>query len=623
MAKRKDHQSQRAAPHVVAAGAPLWDTASRRPALVLVLVCVACLTPFLHKAYHIDDPLFLWAAQQIQTHPLNPYGFTVRWSYVAKPMSEETKNPPLACYYLALAGWITRGWREVPLHLAFLVWPLGVAWGTYRLAQRFCSRPLLAALTAILTPVTLVSATSIMSDMMMLCLWVWAIAWWDRGQREGSWAALVLAAVLVGACALTKYFGANLLPLLLVYTLMLRAGQGSGIKVALADAGGFWARLLPLLIPVAILAAYQYATWRLYGRGLLSDAASYATDLRARFTGRFPLSIKLLMGLVFTGGCIATTLFYLPFLLKWQCLPRTLVAGCLLVVASIATGALLTPTPVLNAGFGTRFTWQATLFCAAGLTLAALTVDDLWTRRDASAWLLFLWVAGTMAFAAFVNWAVNGRSILPLAPAAGILLMRRLDRVCGPAHGRPQWSLLLPLAPAAALALAVAYADCSQAGTARAAARMIGKEFAGPPGTLLFEGHWGFQYYLEREGGQVVVFPAYVRATQSRQDWVELMSGSSSIVDWMEPGLKPGDRLVEPSNNSDVFTVAYRMTSHRLTGSRVRPLKLVPFMPCGWLSTTQPSLSLRAGFYSHTYGGELPYSFGPVPREEYRVFESR
>src|ERR1700730_11506065 len=95
--------------------------ASRRrslaPALVLSLACVACLAPFAGKAFHIDDPLFVWTAQHIREQPRDFYGFSVNCYFWSMPMSEVTKTPPLACYFLALAGALF-GWSEVSLHIA-------------------------------------------------------------------------------------------------------------------------------------------------------------------------------------------------------------------------------------------------------------------------------------------------------------------------------------------------------------------------------------------------------------------------------------------------------------------------------------------------------------------------
>ena len=48
-----------------------------RPVWLLMLVLV-CLLPFINKAVHIDDTLFLRAAQQIQKHPLDFYGFRMK-----------------------------------------------------------------------------------------------------------------------------------------------------------------------------------------------------------------------------------------------------------------------------------------------------------------------------------------------------------------------------------------------------------------------------------------------------------------------------------------------------------------------------------------------------------------
>ena len=49
------------------------------PSLWLVIGCLLLLGPFLGKAVHVDDPLFVWAAQQICRHPLDFYGFSVNW----------------------------------------------------------------------------------------------------------------------------------------------------------------------------------------------------------------------------------------------------------------------------------------------------------------------------------------------------------------------------------------------------------------------------------------------------------------------------------------------------------------------------------------------------------------
>jgi hypothetical protein len=99
----------------------------------------------------MDDPLFVWTAQHIAGHPLDPYGFRVVWYSTETPIADVTKNPPLASYYAALFGTLF-GWSERVLHWAFLLPALAVILGTYALASRFTRVPLLAAGATLAAP---------------------------------------------------------------------------------------------------------------------------------------------------------------------------------------------------------------------------------------------------------------------------------------------------------------------------------------------------------------------------------------------------------------------------------------------------------------------------------------
>src|SRR5438477_9056108 len=105
---------------------------------LLAVITAAALAPFLDKAFYVDDPLFIWMAQQIAQHPLDPYGFDLNWSSFTQPMSLVMQNPPLCSYYIAAIGSIF-GWSEISLHTAFLFWAIMSILGTFALAQRFCA----------------------------------------------------------------------------------------------------------------------------------------------------------------------------------------------------------------------------------------------------------------------------------------------------------------------------------------------------------------------------------------------------------------------------------------------------------------------------------------------------
>ena len=163
---------------------------SYKPQALLALITAAALAPFLNKAFYVDDPLFIWMAQQIVRHPLNPYGFDVNWSSFTQPMSAVMQNPPLCSYYIAAIGSIF-GWSEMSLHAAFLFWATMSILGTFALAQRFCeverrapaspasqeirppdkranAAPFQAALFTLFTPIFLVSATSVMCPLTII-----------------------------------------------------------------------------------------------------------------------------------------------------------------------------------------------------------------------------------------------------------------------------------------------------------------------------------------------------------------------------------------------------------------------------------------------------------------------
>src|SRR5437867_1384751 len=173
------------------------------------LLVLAALLPFINKPFHLDDPTYLWPAEQIRGYPGDPFGFPVNWYGYKQPMAEAAQNPPGVSYYLAAAS-LMLGWSEVAMHAAMLLPALGLAAATYLLARRFCDRPFLAAAMAMLATATLVSATTVMCDLPMLCCYVWAVYLWVRGIDQQRASLLVLAAAAASASIPCKYFGITL-----------------------------------------------------------------------------------------------------------------------------------------------------------------------------------------------------------------------------------------------------------------------------------------------------------------------------------------------------------------------------------------------------------------------------
>lgn len=535
------------------------------PPVILIAITLLCLVPFVNKAFHIDDTLFIAAAKHIQTNPADFYGFNINWYAADESMANITKNPPLACYYIAFVAKLF-GFSEVVLHTAFLVPAVAVALGSFYLAKQLCSQPLLAVMAGILTPVFLVSSTNVMCDTMMLAFWVWAVTCWVWAMDKNQWSGLLISAVLIAFCALTKYFGMSLILLLFAYSVAKKRKIGTWV--------------LYLLIPVAVLVFYQWATFALYGRGLLSDAASYASKERWNLNRGLEFLWGGLIGLAFTGGCITTVLFYAPLL--WS--RRVMIGGVAFVVLFIFSLSLVGTISNLPVRYDNVVLLQFGLMTLGGIGVIWLAVADFYKSRDCKSFLLFLWVLGTVLFASFVNWTVNGRSILPMTPAVGILLGRMIDRRGKTARQIAGWRIGWPLIPTAIIALSVCWADYTLAGTAKQAAKTIHETYMSRQSAVVsFQGHWGFQYYMEAH--------------------------NAKPLDYMNSKPNIGDIIIVPLNNTHQWL---------LREDRTSLLQVLELTPCRWLSTMNPLLG--AGFYGSEFYGPLPFAFGRVPVEKYYIF---
>lgn len=538
--------------------------------LIPAVVCLAALLPFITKAFHIDDPLFLWTAKQILVNPLDFFGFSVNWWGIERPMAGASFfNPPLNSYYIALVASIF-GWGEVALHTAFLIPALGVAIGTYYLAKELCPHPVLAALSGIVTPVFMVSSTNVMCDTLMLAFWVWSIVFWIQGMKEKKGRKLLLGGVLIAACALTKYYGMVLIGLMFVYSLLKTRKVGSWV---------FY-----LLIPVIALVCYQWWTYELYGKGLITDASDYAVEIKSRDSA--DLISNLLTTLSFTGGSIITLLFFMPLLWPRLYLIGAFLAAILLIfgLASLEKIAGFSIQDVQ--GIRWSFVFQFGVMILAGFHLLALAGFDCLKSRDSDSILLFLWVLGTFVFAGFLNWSITARTILPMVPVAGILIVRQLFRFKGEQAARVKdFKIYFPVLFAGIVAFTVAWADFTLANTARSAVQHLDQVVKDRTNrNIWFQGHWGFQYYMEL---------AHARA-----------------VDFNRSQINQGDIVVVPANNTNLKTMRDQIVEMK---------EYLEFMPFSWLTTLERNLG--AGFYSSIWG-PLPFAFGTVQPELFYLFQA-
>lgn len=536
---------------------PIRGWMEQHPYLALTLAVIVVLGPFLAKPFNMDDPLFIWVAKQIQAHPGDPFGFNINWYGGESPMWVATDNPPLTSYYIALAAGVL-GWSEPALHFAFLLPALAVVCGTYRLARRYCDWPALAAVATLVAPAFWVSSTTVMCDVMMLGFWVWAVVFWVEGLERRDYGKLSAAGLLMGLAVLTKFSGVCLIPLLAAHGLLDQRRLGR------------WA--VCLLLPLTAIVAYQWITRALYGRPLFTDAMGYVGYAHG-LSGATRL-VTGLTALTFTGGSLAPAVFLMPWLWRrpaWMGFG----AGAILVAVAVylAGGMLRTDVP-FTAAARVFAEAQTVFWTVGGISVLALAGADFFKRRDAAAALLALWVVGTFFFTAFLNWTVNARSILPMAPAAGVLLVRRLGENGLAAKDHRPRGVAVSLAVSAALAGWVTQSDFQLASAVRQSARDTLAKFGHHPGPLWYQGHWGFQYYMDLMG--------------------------ATALDLKRPQLQGGDFFALPLHNCCIFAPKPESVSSS---------QLITVPGSKMLSTWSPDVG--AGFYSSS-PGPMPFAFGQV-----------
>lgn len=411
-----------------------------------------------------------------------------------------------------------------------------------------------------------------MVDVTMLAFWVWSVVLWIWGIKNDKLYIFFLSAILAGLSALSKYYGIFLVPLLFCFTLAEKRSLG------------WW--VLPLLIPIAMMGMYDLMTHSLYNHYLFLEAILYPQYVRD-FLG-FELSAHAFTGLSFMGGGFIIALLCTPLL--WS--RRMLLMG---VFAFFITFAILSATPFIG-GFplwgedGTQrwmIIFQLSLFIITGLVIIILAFNDLYSQRDSKSLLLVLWLFGTFLFSSFLNWGINIRTMLPMAPVIGILIARQFVRyqACNPKFKSIHF--IVPLVMSIIISLLVVEADYSLANTARNAAYQINEKYGDYRDHFQFTGHWGFQYYMQAFGFK----PADLKYRV----------------------IYPGDIMAIPKNKSNT-----KPFIEFLNRSEVQPLETIILKPFRWLSSSHHNVG--AGFYTSEWG-PIPYAFGAVPDEFYDIIK--
>ena len=414
-------------------------------ALLLVL-------PFLHKAVHIDDLVYLGLASLIDKQGLASYGGWTPWYGRLVPIIRQT-HPPLVPFFFAFVGRAAGTWNPDVMHAAAAGWALLAALSAHALARRFTRRPLLASALVIGCPAFLVNAHNLMTDVPTAALMLAAVEACLRADEDRSLPWRAAAALLTALALQSSYQALFLLPLFALQSwrsggswraFVLTVGPGLVLLAALqrlfaAEDGGLhlltaldWMGDNPILsmerlgnnlagnlcvlggatVFPAVLARGFYKGRRNAGSLALAGAASLAI-LAAKGSG-LPWSSKILLALFFFNGTAAalallrTTATALrpivagpgrlsdPGFLALWCLGYLAAATVLLpygvsryLLPALAPFAFLFVIGLDATGAGRSARWSAAVGTVVlGLAVAAGDYDTASLSRDAASCLI-------------------------------------------------------------------------------------------------------------------------------------------------------------------------------------------------------------------------------------------
>ncbi len=461
-----------------------------RRRLLLVLLAVVYTGLNAAKPLQVDDAAYQYFARQFATKPLDPYGFAVLWYDHPEPANTVLAPPVLPAYWGAVRAVV--GERPWLWKLALFPWALLFVTAVHALLRCFARGvEMLGTWLLVLSPAFLPSL-NLMLDVPALALGLTALNVFFRAAGRRSYALAAWAGLLAGLAMQTKYTAFLAPGAMLLYALSRRRLR-------------FWA-------PAALVATQVFVTWELlvaflYGHSHFVEALPPSGG---RLLDKFlvlPFLFSDLGGVAAAGILIG--LAALGLRRVWLALAAGLVVlGYALIVWR---GGNYVSTGVIGDYFpDARETEYSELifdtFAAAGVLVLTLVLWRLWGRPRGRRTLAFLtcWLALEVVGYLLLTPFPAVRRVLGVAVVLAVIVARLAARTCRD----PERRTVLRALGAGGVALGLAYyaldwqgARVQQQAAASAAAWV--REHGG--GTAWFVGHWGFQYYAERNGLRPVV----------------------------------------------------------------------------------------------------------------------
>lgn len=450
------------------------------------------------KPMTIDDTAYFYFAEQIAAHPTDPYGGTIFWYDQPQP-AQEILAPPVFLYYLALSvklfgmNPVLWKWSLFPLCWLFV-------WSVFQLLRRFAQGLEWPMTFFVVFSPAILPSVNLMLDIPALAFSWAAVHFFIRAIERGSWHPTLLAGALAGLSMQTKYTGFLTPAIFGLYALTHR---------------GILRALLASMVAVALFASWEVFTALQYGE------SHFLFHLQQRSTG---LLEKLeVLPLIFSLiGSIGVGLLFLGLLalrLRRRWILLSLVSVFLLYLVMGLVGVTITFETTMNAvvfppmpTLSNSVTLSLLAFGMVGIVIWAFTGVSLWhlcrwNRKHQSArkvnWFLGCWllleIGGFCALTPFpaIRRILGMFFVLCLILGRFASRMMRIEKNTTLLYGMVIIQVFL-----GSLYWSVDYqgAWAQQKLAHRASDWIASNSEAEKESTVWFTGHWGWQFYAERQG---------------------------------------------------------------------------------------------------------------------------
>ncbi len=534
----------------------------KNKAIILTIFALAvALSLFLNKPFHVDDTLFLYSARSILNDPLQPYDFVINWSGTDNPGWHAIKNPPLVSYFIAVVIHFF-GEKEIPLHAFFLLFPVITLSSLYLIAKRFVKSAIMPAIFLAISPAFFVSATSIMSDIPQLAFYLTSILVYLKANEKNKQILFFLAGSIASMAIFSKYTAASVLIVFaffnITYGVSLR-------KSALA-----------FFVPIIFLFIWGAHGIHFYGIPhflTLSRGVTFFWEKSGAFEW-FMANFSVF--LIFLSGCMLFVIFFLPLIVSKIKIKTFFRFASLLLASAIIS--------MFSSNFFRSITTKNNIFPVflfIFFTLSAfLSVFLFYFRKRDNKDFNFLlsWIV-LNSMIAITNYTIAARFLLLLSAPLAIALVYIIER----SDVSMMFEKKVFAAACAALffiTISVSWSDLLLAKTHKDFPKIVKRGLFDR--RVLFTGHHGFQYYMEKEGFEP--------------------------LDFANAEVRKGDIIIAPSSGAAVF--------FGLLSEINDPYRAYIYSERGPFSIMN-----NGGFYGHPFG-LLPYSPAPDFSEKFYLYEA-